>query len=462
MRVSTFLFPVLVLVGLCAADANEQLLSSKDQRELNLRRREKSKSKPKLRPSKPRPKKPKRPKKNRKHRRKPKPRKPKDKDLFDVEFELQNFLVPASNTPESDFGFRHMTATLSVSPPNRKLILFGGLGNGGPNPPTPMNSDIFTLNVDEPDPWKQEWTTQQTDDVVEKPWFTSTRGFVEIGKKKYLTCDDGDDNAVYGFDPETYKFKFLSRANDTLTNKFSAGDCCAVGHKVRGDERIYIMGGRNDASAGSPVTYTRYYSVTYDKWKMVTGLNDGRSHLGCVAVTGKNNKKLIYALGGADSPNGEAKSSIEVYDVKKDKWTDLETSLSEGRTRMAVQNVDDKYIMVIGGDATCPGGTGAMCASDQPLTTVEVIDIGDYHNILTAEDGVPQLIKRRQTPATVLREIKSGDQKTRYELYVIAGRTNNDNFTDQGVLNTTEILRFNGIQGREPRPRPKSKISNYS
>lgn len=282
--------------------------------------------------------------------------------VIDGEFEIQPYLLPNGQ------GYRHLTSMINEA--RDELILFGGLGDGGPFPPTPMNHNVYTLDLEE-DPSQQEWEERSTDEVVDSPWFTSTRGFIEFDDQTYLACDDSNLNGVYAFDPDTYTFEFLSES--TLDPRFNAGDCCAVGVTLKdrrgfGDreQRIYILGGRNDFA--SPVPYVRYYSVTHDKWEQVADLNLGRSHVGCVAVE-QRGKPMIYVIGGGDESTGEALRSIEVYDVLKDEWTLYDDFFPEGggRTRMSVQSFDDQYILVIGGDANCAtGGPGSLCPPARP------------------------------------------------------------------------------------------------
>lgn len=361
--------------------------------------------------------------------------------VIDGEFETQPYVLPNGQ------GYRHMTAV--VDEDMDELILFGGLGNGGPAPPTPMNHKVYTLDLEEASS-AQAWEERSTDAVVPKPWFTSTRGFIQIDDRYYLACDDSDVNAVYAFDPDTYAFELVSQS--TLGPELDAGDCCAVGVNIRNsrgdnrkEERIYFLGGRNDFA--TPAPYVRYYSLTYDRWERAADLKVGRSHLGCAPVE-KQGEPLIYAIGGGDQTQGEALRSIEIYDVGDDEWTLYDDYLPEGggRTRVGVQNVDDEYLLLIGGDSSCAGGGATnLCAPDQPLTTVDVIDIRHGNELLSSEDHlIPQLKTPRQTPATSLsrrRGLGWGDQ---YVLHVIGGRTRGP--SGLGVLTTTEVLSFDRIQ----------------
>lgn len=203
------------------------------------------------------------------------------------------------------------------------------------------------------------------------------------------------------------------------------------GKKKTYDDRIYILGGRNNVH--NPATMVRYYSVTRDHWERVSDMHEARSHLGCAAATRRHRSK-IYAVAGGNSPLGVSMTSVEVYDVKKDSWKLHEDLLPDGRTRVAVENINDKLLMVIGGDSTCAGGGGANCAPDQPLTAVDLIDIRRRPRLLSRDKlEVPQLLYPRQTPATATR----ADEHS-FELYVVGGRTRDEN--GQGVLTTTERL----------------------
>jgi hypothetical protein len=97
------------------------------------------------------------------------------RSVIDGEFEIQPYELPR--------GWRHVTSTITED--NDELVLFGGLGAGPPSPPTPMNHTVFTLDLEKA-PSEQEWRERNTDDVVEEPWFTSTRGFVQIEDNRYL------------------------------------------------------------------------------------------------------------------------------------------------------------------------------------------------------------------------------------------------------------------------------------
>jgi Kelch motif len=359
--------------------------------------------------------------------------------IINGEFEIQPYVLP------NDQGYRHLTSMINEAAD--ELVLFGGLGDGPPSPPTPMNHTVYTLDLNKA-PSEQQWEERSTDDVIPEPWFTTTRGFVQFDDRAYLACDDSEVNGVYAFDPSTYTFKLLSES--TLDPQFRASDCCAVGVTLKnrsggqgkGEERIYLVGGGNQIA--SPLPYVRYYSITHDRWGQAASLNLSRRHAGCTSVKHQG-RPLIYAIAGGDETTGETLRSIEVYDAIDDKWTLYDDFLPEGggRTRMSVQSVDDRYILVIGGDAYCTGG---ICPDvSQPLATLDIIDIRFGNRLISSDEHlIPELNFPRQTPATSLRKRSGNNQQHRYVLHVVGGRS----LDEQGnttVLTTTEVLSFDRI-----------------
>jgi hypothetical protein len=379
--------------------------------------------------------------------------------VIDGEFKIQPYLLPNGQ------GYRHLTSMINEA--NNELVLFGGLGDGPPFPPTPMNHKVYTLDL-EKTPSEQKWEERSTDDVIPEPWFTTTRGFIEFGDRAYLACDGSEVNGVYAFDPVTYAFELLSES--TLDPLFKTSDCCAVGVtlKNRGghgeaEERIYLVGGGNDFA--SPLPYVRYYSITHDRWERVADLNLSRRHMGCASVKHRG-KPLIYAIAGGDETTGEALRSIEVYDVLDDEWTLYDDFFPEGggRTRMSVQSVDDKYLLVIGGDANCAtGGPGNLCQPARPLTTVDLIDIRSGNTLISSDEHrIPQLNSPRQTPATSLKKSSGDHQEDRFVLHVVGGQTVDPQDEEDGtdVLTTTEVLSFDRIKVVPQRPTRPSRTSS--
>ena len=273
---------------------------------------------------------------------------------------------------------------------------------------------------------------------------------------------------MYTFDPVTYAFELVSES--TLDPQFKTSDCCAVGVtlKNRGgggeeEERIYLVGGGNDFA--SPLPYVRYYSITHDRWERVADLNVSRRHMGCASVKHRG-RPLIYAISGGDETTGEALRSIEVYDVLDDEWTLYDEFFPEGggRTRMSVQSVDDKYLLVIGGDANCAtGGPGNLCQPARPLTTVDLIDIRFGNTLISSDEHViPQLNAPRQTPATSLRKSSGDNQEDKFVLHVVGGQTVAPQDEEDGtdVLTTTEVLSFDRIKVIPQRPTRPSRTSS--
>ena len=375
-----------------------------------------------------------------------------DESVIDGEFVVQPYEIP--DTSAEGFpgeGFRHMTATINEA--SEELIVFGGLGNS-PNS-GPYNDRVYSLDLAK-QPSEQQWVLENEDLGVSRSWFTSTRGFVEINEDRYLACTDDDINSVYFFDPDTNTFSVISTS--TLGETIDAGDCCAVGVSIPNsrngnqikEERVYMLGGRRGPSPQLAAPDVRYYSITYDTWHQVADLNVGRSHLGCGSAERKG-VPLIYAIGGGNSPLNEVFRSIEVYDVIADTWTLYDDYFPEGRQRLGVQNIDNKYFVLIGGDSTCAGGGGSTCDSDQPINRVDLIDIKNDNRFLSSDDYlIPQLQVPRQTPATSLREGKGKNDKDKYSLYVIGGRTRDEDGLRE--LTTSEVLSFDRINVENIQP----------
>jgi hypothetical protein len=375
--------------------------------------------------------------------------------VIDGEFKIQPYELPGGQ------GYRHLTSMINEA--RKELVLFGGLGDGPPFPPTPMNHNVYTLDLKKR-PSEQEWELRSTDDVIPEPWFTTTRGFVQLGERTHLACDDSEVNGVYAFDPKTYSFELVSES--TLPPQFNTSDCCALGVTLRDhrdpggkEERIYFVGGGNEFA--SPVPYVRYYSITHDRWERVADLNVSRRHAGCASVK-RRGKPLLYAIAGGNEMIGEALRSIEVYDVINDKWTLYEDFLPEsgGRTRMSVQSVDDDFLLVIGGDASCTGG---LCPEGRPISTVDVIDIRSGNELISSEEHlIPQLNSPRQTPATSLWKRSGRGHKDRYVLHVVGGQTVDPDDEEDGtdVLTTTEVLTFDRIKVPPKRHRGSSEMSS--
>lgn len=364
-----------------------------------------------------------------------------EEPIIDGKFRVQQYEIPDTSTEGfPGEGFRHMTATINEA--SEELIVFGGLGNS-PNS-GPYNDRVYTLDLTEKSS-RQEWVLGNNEGIgiSNFPWFTSTRGFVDIDDDRYLACTDDNTNSVFFFDPTTYTFSPLSTSD--LGSTVDAGDCCAVGVTTNGEERVYLLGGRRPPSPQFALRNVRYYSVTHGTWHQVADMNVGRSHLGCISVESQG-APLIYAIGGGNSPAGEVFRSIEVYDVSTDTWTLYDDYFPEGRQRLGTANIDNKFIALIGGDATCAGGGGANCLPDQPLKRVDLIDIENDNRFISSEDySIPQLKIPRQTPATSLRK-----QDDEYSLYAIGGRSRfcKGVQTSNGLceLITTEVLSFEGIE----------------
>eukprot|EP00483_Globobulimina_turgida_P008968 UN08986 len=111
-----------------------------------------------------------------------------------------------------------------------------------------------------------------------EPWFTSTRGILEVNDNLYIACHDRRDGKIYSFNAIDGTVVEISAIPFDFTE-----DCCAVGVRVDDDDRIYITGGIQPTN-NNPTAQVLYYSITHDKWYQTDPLNTARSHHACTAV----------------------------------------------------------------------------------------------------------------------------------------------------------------------------------
>lgn len=127
---------------------------------------------------------------------------------------------------------------------------------------------------------------------------------------------------------------------------------------------------------------------------------------------------------------------------------------------MSVQSLEDRFLLVIGGDANCTGGE---CPPGRPLTTVDIIDIRSGNRLISSDEHlIPQLNAPRQTPATSLWKRSGHGGEDKYVLHVVGGQTVDPEDEEDGtdVLATTEVLEFDRIKVVPKRPSGSSEMSS--
>jgi hypothetical protein len=287
---------------------------------------------------------------------------------------------------------------------------------------------VYSLNLDDTNP---EWTFLKdipSGQMIE-PWFTTSRGILEIDDNLYVACHDRRDGKIYSFDEQYGTFAEISAIPFDFTE-----DCCAVGITVSGDDRIYITGGIQPTN-NDPTAQVIYYSISKDKWYQKDPLNTARSHHACTAVTSKSNdhNKYIYVIGGVHRTNLHVFSSIEVYDINNEAWQQYDNVLNPARRSfgaISIRRGDSNEIVLIGGDGRSPGDPNGA----DPLALVDILDVST--NTIITDANVPQLNFGRVSPATTF-------DADGCIMFVVTGQDSN------GVRTDTETWNFQCDDGDE-------------
>ncbi|KFO79617.1 Kelch-like 34, partial [Cuculus canorus] len=128
------------------------------------------------------------------------------------------------------------------------------------------------------------------------------------------TANGGLVTDVVAFDVYNHKWRVLSQMRDRLQNH----SVCVVGNF------LYVLGGEIETDALGDAKSEKLLSVTnkvhrydprFNTWTQITGMLERRCQFSC-CVLGKD----IFAIGGRGE-NGLLHSSVEVYNISRDRWT---------------------------------------------------------------------------------------------------------------------------------------------
>ncbi|XP_005037385.1 PREDICTED: kelch-like protein 34 [Ficedula albicollis] len=128
------------------------------------------------------------------------------------------------------------------------------------------------------------------------------------------TASEGLVTDVVAFDVYNHKWRTLTQLQDRVQNHC----VCVVGNF------LYILGGEiqsgtlGDAKIGQTLLVTNKvhrYDPRFNTWTQITGMLEKRCQFSC-CVLGKD----IFAIGGRGE-DGSLHSSVEVYDISRDRWT---------------------------------------------------------------------------------------------------------------------------------------------
>ncbi|NXY40443.1 KLH34 protein, partial [Ceuthmochares aereus] len=128
------------------------------------------------------------------------------------------------------------------------------------------------------------------------------------------TANEGLITDVVAFDVYNHKWRALLRMQDRLQNH----SVCVVGNF------LYVLGGEIESDALGDGKTEKLLSVTnkvhrydprFNTWTQITCMLEKRCQFSC-CVLGKD----IFAIGGRGE-NGLLHSSVEVYNISRDRWT---------------------------------------------------------------------------------------------------------------------------------------------
>ncbi|XP_010216794.1 PREDICTED: kelch-like protein 34 [Tinamus guttatus] len=127
------------------------------------------------------------------------------------------------------------------------------------------------------------------------------------------TASEGLVTDVMAFDVYNHRWRALTHMQDRLQNH----NICVVGNF------LYVLGGETEGGAPGDAKTDKVFSVTnkvhrydprFNRWIQVTGMLEKRCQFSS-CVLGNS----ICAIGGRGE-NGSLHSSVEVYDISRDRW----------------------------------------------------------------------------------------------------------------------------------------------
>uniref|UniRef100_A0A8B9P2J8 Kelch like family member 34 n=1 Tax=Apteryx owenii TaxID=8824 RepID=A0A8B9P2J8_APTOW len=127
------------------------------------------------------------------------------------------------------------------------------------------------------------------------------------------TASEGLVTDVVAFDVYNHRWRALTQVQDRVQNH----SMCVVGNF------LYVLGGEIEGGAPGDAETDKVLSVTnkvhrydprFNRWTQITSMLEKRCQFSC-CVLGNN----ICAIGGRGE-NGVLHSSVEVYDISRDRW----------------------------------------------------------------------------------------------------------------------------------------------
>ena len=165
----------------------------------------------------------------------------------------------------------------------------------------------------------------------------------------YASPGDTSTNAVRGFwryDPRTARWQAMPAAPIPR----AAAGAAVLGH------RLYVVGGRNDATAA--LSSLAIFDFNTGRWSLGPSLAHAREHLAAVAAGGS-----IWALGGRDL--GVSYTYAERYRPGSSTWQSM-ASMPVARSGFQAVSVGDGIVVVGGEDGVSDGPRGRSALTCAP------------------------------------------------------------------------------------------------
>ena len=160
----------------------------------------------------------------------------------------------------------------------------------------------------------------------------------------------GATDANEAYDPSADTWQTLAPLPRSLNH------VCAAGWR----STLYVFGGFDPTSGGSPVDTTYAYDVAADSWSARATMPTPRGALACVV-----NGDMIYAIGGV-GPGGDTGVN-EAYDPTSDSWSTGLAPMPTPRDHVGGAQLDG-LIHIIGGRSPTLGLTGTTHEVYEPIS----------------------------------------------------------------------------------------------
>lgn len=127
-----------------------------------------------------------------------------------------------------------------------------------------------------------------------------------------MAAHEGPISDVVAFDVYNHSWQTLTQVQDRVQNHC----VCTVGNF------LYVLGGETEDLQSDPkspiwtaTNKVHRYDPRFNKWIQITGMLEKRCQFSCCIL-----ENIIFAIGG-QGENGSLHSSVEVYNISRDRWT---------------------------------------------------------------------------------------------------------------------------------------------